>query len=63
MLLRSEMNQKEFERVFNNLTDRRKEVLQKILAGVTDRDIAESMGIGEASVRKYIERICYEFGL
>ncbi|MDD1434587.1 LuxR C-terminal-related transcriptional regulator, partial [Dolichospermum sp. ST_sed6] len=57
------MNQKEFERVFNNLTDRRKEVLQKILAGVTDRDIAESMGIGEASVRKYIERICYEFGL
>ena len=63
MLLRSEMNRKEFERVFNDLTDRRKEVLQKILAGVTDGDIAESMGIGEASVRKYIERICYEFGL
>jgi tetratricopeptide (TPR) repeat protein len=37
--------------------------LQKILAGESDGDIAESMGIGEPSVRKYIERICYEFGL
>ncbi|MBK1988072.1 tetratricopeptide repeat protein [Sphaerospermopsis aphanizomenoides BCCUSP55] len=57
------MNQLEFERVFNKLTDRRKEVLQKILTGETDADIAEAMSIGEASVRKYIERICQEFGL
>jgi FixJ family two-component response regulator len=35
MLLRSEMNQKEFKRVFNKLTDKRKQVLQKILAGET----------------------------
>ncbi|WP_413171288.1 LuxR C-terminal-related transcriptional regulator [Anabaena azotica] len=63
MQSKQRMNQQEFERVFEKLTDRRKEVLQKILAGETDGDIAESMNIGEASVRKYIERICYEFGL
>jgi Flp pilus assembly protein TadD len=57
------MNQQEFEHIFNKLTDRRKQVLQKILAGETDVDIAEAMNIGEPSVRKYIERICYEFGL
>ncbi|MBD2294110.1 tetratricopeptide repeat protein [Anabaena sphaerica FACHB-251] len=57
------MNQQEFEHIFDKLTDRRKQVLQKILAGETDGDIAEAMNIGEASVRKYIERICYEFGL
>ncbi|WP_016951065.1 LuxR C-terminal-related transcriptional regulator [Anabaena sp. PCC 7108] len=57
------MNQQEFEHIFDKLTDRRKEVLQKILAGETDIDIADAMNIGEASVRKYVERICYEFGL
>lgn len=63
MQLKLRMNQPEFEHIFNKLTDRRKEVLQKILAGETDADIAEAMNIGEASVRKYVERICYEFGL
>lgn len=57
------MNQQEFDHIFNKLTERRKTVLQKILARETDGDIAEAMNIGEASVRKYIERICYEFGL
>ncbi|TAF08692.1 MAG: LuxR family transcriptional regulator, partial [Nostocales cyanobacterium] len=57
------MNQQEFEHIFDRLTERRKKVLQKILAGETDAEIAEAMSIGEASVRKYIERICYEFGL
>ncbi|MEA5576739.1 LuxR C-terminal-related transcriptional regulator [Anabaena sp. UHCC 0451] len=57
------MNQQEFDHIFEKLTDRRKTVLQKILAGETDGEIAAAMNIGEASVRKYIERICYEFGL
>gem|GEM_PF-887846 len=57
------MNQKEFEYIFNNLTNRRKEVLQRILSGSTDADIATAMDIGEPSVRKFIERICEEFGL
>lgn len=57
------MNQQEFERVFDNLTERRRNVLKKILMGETDADIAESMKIGESSVRKYVERICLEFGL
>ena len=63
MQLKSRMNQQEFERIFDKLTERRKRVLQKILVGDTDVDIAESMNIGEPSVRKYVERICQEFGL
>lgn len=57
------MNQQQFEVTFEKLTSRRKEVLQRILAGETDADIAAAMNIGEASVRKFIERICQEFGL
>ncbi|MGH1397158.1 MAG: LuxR C-terminal-related transcriptional regulator [Trichormus sp.] len=57
------MNQQEFEVIFEKLTSRRKEVLHRILTGETDTDIAAAMNIGEASVRKFIERICQEFGL
>lgn len=57
------MNQQQFEVKFEKLTSRRKEVLHRILAGETDADIAAAMNIGEASVRKFIERICQEFGL
>jgi tetratricopeptide (TPR) repeat protein len=57
------MNHKEFEYIFNNLTNRRKEVLQRILSGSTDAEIATAMDIGEPSVRKFVERICEEFGL
>jgi tetratricopeptide (TPR) repeat protein len=57
------MNQQEFEKIFDNLTVRRKEVLQRVLAGETDVAIAEAMGVGKPTVRKYIERISQEFGL
>ncbi|NMG20195.1 helix-turn-helix domain-containing protein [Brasilonema bromeliae] len=57
------MNQQEFEKIFEHLSPRRKEVLRRILAGETDAVIAKAMGIGESTVRKYIERICQEFGL
>jgi tetratricopeptide (TPR) repeat protein len=57
------MNQQEFENIFENLSPRRKEVLQGMLAGNTDVLIAKAMGITEPSVRKHIERISQEFGL
>jgi FixJ family two-component response regulator len=40
------MNQQQFEFIFENLTTRPKEVLQRILAGETDADIAVAMEIG-----------------
>ncbi|WP_271778826.1 LuxR C-terminal-related transcriptional regulator [Aphanizomenon sp. CS-733/32] len=61
MQLKPKMNQQEFNRIFDNLTENRKNVLQKILAGHTDPAIAEAMNISEVSVRKYVERICDEF--
>ncbi len=57
------MNQQQFELIFEKLTTRLKEVLQRILAGETDADIAAAMEIGEPTVRKHIERICEKFGL
>ncbi len=57
------MNQKEFEEAFNRLTPRRKQVLRRVLAGETDGAIAKSLEIGEATVRKHIERICQTLGL
>jgi Tfp pilus assembly protein PilF len=63
MQLRSRMDKQEFECIFDNLTERRKTVLQKILLGETDTDIAKAMKITEPSIRKYVERICQEFRL
>lgn len=57
------MNQEEFEQAFSRLTPRRKEVLRRVLAGETDTAIAKSLEIGEATVRKHMERICQAFGL
>ncbi|TVP60090.1 MAG: tetratricopeptide repeat protein [Nodularia sp. (in: Bacteria)] len=57
------MNQQEFEYIYEQFTHRRKEVLQRVLQGETDANIAQSMGIGQTTVRKHIERTCQEFGL
>lgn len=57
------MNQKEFNAVFFELTDRRREVLQKILNRETNKAIAKSLNITEATVRKHIEEICDLFGI
>lgn len=57
------MNQEEFEQAFEGLTPRRKQVLLGILAGETDGAIASSLKIGEATVRKHVERICQALGL
>ncbi|MGA9380725.1 MAG: LuxR C-terminal-related transcriptional regulator, partial [Phormidium sp.] len=58
-----EMRKEQFNAVFNQLTSRRKEVLLKFLANKTDAEIAKSLNIIEATVRKHIEEICKKFGL
>jgi tetratricopeptide (TPR) repeat protein len=57
------MNQQQFEIIFEKLTSRRKEVLQRITSGESDADVAAAMNISEPGVRKFVERICQEFGL
>ncbi len=51
-------DQAKFDQTLEKLTIRRREVLLKMLAGVTDQDIASALGISTAAVRKHIERIC-----
>jgi Bacterial regulatory proteins, luxR family len=57
------MNQQELIDRFNRLSSRRRQVLLKVLAGETNRAIAQSLHIVEATVRKHIEKICEVFEL
>ncbi|MBD2576536.1 tetratricopeptide repeat protein [Oscillatoria sp. FACHB-1406] len=57
------MNPEEFDRAFSKLTPRRKEVLRRVLAGESDRAIAESLEIDRTTIRKHIERICQALGI
>ena len=57
------MNKEEFNKVFAGLTDRRREVLNKILAGETKKKIAASLHIAPSTVRKHIEEICDLFNI
>ncbi|MEH2125001.1 NACHT C-terminal helical domain 2-containing protein [Nostoc sp.] len=57
------MNQQHFNAVFNRLTERRREVLLKLLANEKDEAIAKSLQIEKGTVRKYREKICKLFGL
>ena len=57
------MNDLQFNRAFEALTPRRKEVLKLLLAGVSDPEIAQSLHIAESTVRKHIEKICLSFNL
>lgn len=63
IILGNIMNKLEFDQAFKNLTPKQEQVLKGILSGETDEAIAESMGIGEASVRKHVQRICEVFDL
>ncbi|HLO51396.1 MAG TPA: tetratricopeptide repeat protein [Kamptonema sp.] len=56
------MSQGEFDRAFNGLTLRRREVLEKFLAGETDKAIAKSLYISQATVRQHIKAIAEAFG-
>ena len=55
------MHKEEFDRPFEGLSRRRKQVLELFLAGKTDSEIALSLYITESTVRKHIENICDRF--
>ncbi|HIK32079.1 MAG TPA: RNA polymerase subunit sigma-70 [Oscillatoriales cyanobacterium M59_W2019_021] len=57
------MNQTQFDRLLQELTHRRREVLRQVLAGQSDGEIARSLHITEATVRKHVENICKHFGI
>ncbi|MBE8988251.1 NACHT C-terminal helical domain 2-containing protein [Nostoc sp. LEGE 12450] len=57
------MNQQHFNAVFNRLTERRREVLLKLLANEKDEAIAKSLYIKPTTVRKHRQEICEAFGL
>ncbi|RCJ19241.1 hypothetical protein A6770_32285 [Nostoc minutum NIES-26] len=57
------MSKGQFDKAFNELTYRRREVLIKFLAGQTDEAIAKSLNIEEVTVRQHIKAICEKFGL
>lgn len=47
--------------VLDKLTPRRRQVLEQILLGASDAEIAQQMDISEPTVRKHVERICEFF--
>lgn len=57
------MNKEEFDQVFDGLTDRRREVLNKFLAGEKNEKIAASLHIAPTTVRKHIQEICELFNI
>ena len=57
------MDRLQFTEAFEGLTPRRRQVLKLLLAGLSDRDIAEQLHIEASTVRKHIEKICGNFGL
>lgn len=57
------MNQQELITKLNALSPRRRQVLSKILAGESNRAIAQSLHIEESTVRKHLEKICEIFGI
>jgi hypothetical protein len=55
------MKRKEFYEAFDNLTEKPKNVLILMLSGKTDKEIAQSLGIAESTVRKHIQNIIEHF--
>ncbi len=47
--------------IIDQLTPRRRSVLDRLLTGASDEQIAQDLQINEATVRKHIERICESF--
>ncbi len=55
------MNQQDINQIFDNLTARRREVLELFLVGKTDEEIAKDLNIEKSTVRKHIQIICKQF--
>ncbi len=56
-------DQQTFDKALEQLSPRRLQVLQKMIRGESDKDIADSLGIHKGTVRKQISSICNLFGL
>ena len=55
------MPQLHIDDIIEQLTPRRRDVLDRLLTGASDEQIAQELSINEATVRKHIERICESF--
>uniref|UniRef100_A0A7C3VJW6 Serine/threonine protein kinase n=1 Tax=Planktothricoides sp. SpSt-374 TaxID=2282167 RepID=A0A7C3VJW6_9CYAN len=55
--------EKLFHRAFEELTPRRRKVLELFLAGRTDAEIALELFVAETTVRKHVQNICWSFDL
>lgn len=57
------MREAEFNAIFEELTPKQRKVLQGFLAGETDEEIAASLYVEAATIRRHLANICKEFGL
>lgn len=57
------MSQAQFEDIFDELTPRQRKVLQGLLAGRTDSEIANSLNLEPSTIRRHLANIGKEFGL
>jgi serine/threonine-protein kinase len=57
------MKEVEFSAIYEELTPRQRKVVQAFLAGETDEEIATSLYVEAATVRRHLANICKEFGL
>ena len=55
------MDKAEFDRIYEQLTPRECEVVREFLAEKTDKEIAHSLTIRKATVRKHIENIVKKY--
>jgi len=55
------MDKAEFDKVYEQLTPRECEVVLELLAEKTDEEIADSLNISKATVRKHIENIVKKY--
>lgn len=48
---------------FLNLSDRRNEVLKRVLRGDSDQQISQELGISQPTVRTHLQRLFQQFGV
>lgn len=57
------MSKTQFEEIYDELTSRQRQVLQGLLAGRTDSEIANSLNLEPSTIRRHLANIGKEFGL